>query len=190
MTSNRMRDASSKTFAAVGTLTKSGKTGGQLADELGVSRTIVTQARIIHEYGTDEEKRLARIGEVGLRPLANKIKERLPPEEREKLRKRQGGLTVEHRKVIETDVDLWSRLNPVLHNLISLPRAQDMLEIVTRNTSREKVVDHLIDSAANWMEEFYNAWTARRLTKSGGGNANSGGSNAASGVQQSEPPAQ
>lgn len=187
MTTKRMREVSTKAFAYVDNLEKSGKTGTDLATEIGVSRSLITQARIVRDYGTPEEKRLAASGDTGLRTLADAIKLRLPAEEREKLRRRQGTITSDYRKVIETDVDLWARLNPILHNLISLPRAEDMIAIVTRNNSREKVVDYLIDSAANWMEEFHNAWATRRHTKSGGHTPDSGGSNEASGVQQSEP---
>lgn len=188
MSNRKQTESSVKAFVNSQHLGKSAETGIDLAKRLGVSRGLIVSARIIWEYGTKEEKQMAKSG-AGLEPLADAIKKRLPPEEREKLRARNGTITKEFRQVAQTDVDLWARLNPVLHNLISLPRAEDMIAIITRNGAREKTVDHLIDSAANWMEEFYHAWTTRRR-KPGGSATDSGGSDADVGVQHPEPPSQ
>lgn len=187
MANKKSREAAIKAFSHADDI---GKTNGaDLAKEIGVSRSLITQSRIINEYGTEEEKLQALSGEIGLRTLGDQIKKRMTPEDREKLKKRSGTITSKFREVIITDVDLWAKFNPVLHNLTSMPRVEDMIAVITRNNQRVKAVEPLIDSAANWMEEFYHAWTTRRR-KPGGSATDSGGSDADVGVQHPEPPSQ
>lgn len=130
-----------------------------IAKRLGVGRATTTQARIILEFGTEQEIIDARSGEKGLRPLADEIRKRFTETTKEDLRKRTGGaLSQHHLTLLQTDQALWSKLGEALRNLSGLPKPEELIRVVRHNNTRRREVKKHLLNAATWMEEFTNEW--------------------------------
>src|SRR6266700_4178844 len=83
--------ASQKALEAAELSFKTGMHATAAAKSLNVSRSATTVARLILEFGTDQDREDAYSGKTGLRTLAVKIRKTLSPETKEELRNRTGG---------------------------------------------------------------------------------------------------
>jgi hypothetical protein len=142
-----------------------------LAKRLNVGRATTTQARIILEFGSEQDIADARSGAKGLRPLADEIRKTFSEETKEKLRKRTGGaLSPNHKSLLRTDQALWAKLGAALRNLSELPKPKELIHVVRHNGTRILTVRQRLLNAANWIEEFNNEWK-----RSEEGTSNTGG---------------
>jgi len=104
-------EASKKALAAAELSFKTGMHATAAAKSLGTSRSAVTVARLVLEFGTDQDREDAYSGKTGLRSLADGIRKNLSAEAREKLRKRTGGKLGEaHLNNLKTERELWAKL--------------------------------------------------------------------------------
>ncbi len=126
----------------------------------GISRSTVTQARILLEYGTASELSSGLSGDVGLRTLADTIKKRLTPEQRKAIRTRNSAPTERYRSKMQANMNMWATFGPALLTLAKLPDVNDLIRTIRSNSTRIKAVDNNIGAASKWMEEFANAWAA------------------------------
>jgi len=165
--------------AARKTYTDKSKTLTEVAAQFGVSRGIITEARIIVKYGTEREIDLVAEGKVGFTTIAAEIKQRLDPETRRQLKKNAGGVSTTHRDTRQQQADIWSKFAPMLHGVLGLPSPEDMVTVVKANQVRTRIVNENIEIATIWMEEFANAWQKHVNSKSNGSDVNAGRSNEA-----------
>lgn len=129
------------------------------AKSLGTSRSATTVARVILEFGSDQDREDAYSGKLGLRTLADKIRKNLPPEIREGIKKRTGGALSEgHLYMLRTDKVLWAKFGLALRNLSELPHPRELILVVNSNRQRKRAVRMLLHNAASWIEEFTNEW--------------------------------
>ncbi len=178
--------AAAKAIEAARRSLKENRTATELADELKVSRSSVTLARLILEYGTAAELDAASNGDIGLRTLGDTIRERLPPDDRERLKHKTSVYTDARRENIKAQAELWAKLNSALKNLSNLPQPIDVIGVVKSNAMRENAVNAQIDIVAKWMEEFANEWTRYQQAKSEGHTSDPGNGNPTAGSQHPE----
>ncbi len=126
----------------------------------GISRSTVTQARIVLEYGTAAELSSALGAEVGLRTLADKIKKRMTPDQLNTMRSRNSAQSERYRSKVRANANMWATFGPALLALAKLPDVNDLIRTIRSNSTRIKAVDNNIGAASKWMEEFANAWAA------------------------------
>jgi hypothetical protein len=138
------------------------------AEKYEISKWAVSSARVIVEHGTAADITNLIVGQIGIKDLTDKIKEGLTPEEREKISKRQGTITDEHRKLLKADAELWAKLVPILHNFSAFPKPTDMVRVVKGNRMRDKTVANHIESTVNWIKEFYDEWLDASTKPDGG----------------------
>lgn len=165
--------ASKKALEAAELSFKTGMHATAAAKSFQVSRSAVTLARLILEFGTNQDREDAYSGKTGLRPLGDKIRKTLPPEIKKELRNRTGGKLGEgHLHNIKTEKDLWHKLKVVLQNLSELPHPKEMIPVVKSNNMRTRAVKLLLNNATNWIEDFNNEWkrSEKNPSDTGGGN--------------------
>lgn len=150
------------------------------AKAAGVSRSAVTEARLVLEFGTDQQKEDALNYRVGIRTIAKAIRKSLPDRER-RGRKRNGPKPTdpEYLEGIRTDMELWTRFSVAIKNLSQMPNTLDMLRVLNANSQRKRSAEQYINTATKWLEDFANEWNKQfnsknDLTDSGGGNTASG----------------
>lgn len=157
-------------------------TAQEVSDKSGVSRAAITMARIILEYGSAQDMLNLTSGSIGLKSLADTVKARLTPEQRLIIKKRQGAHSEKHRENMKSDAEMWAKLQPILNNFSSFPKPEDVLRIVRAHRKRRETVAQHIESAANWMEAFYNGWLSTR-TKPDNSDTHTGNGDGAPGTQ-------
>jgi hypothetical protein len=140
-----------------------------LVKETGISKTTLSLARIIAEFGTPENIEDANSAKIGIRILGTKISKALSPEIKKQLHGRQGfdPMSDEHLKKLQTDAELWSKLKPALNSLVGFPRPQDVVESIRGNHMREMVVNQQLTPALNWLRELEHEWAKYQQAKSG-----------------------
>jgi len=147
------------------------KTTQALADEAGISRTILTYARTVIQYGTEEENKIAAKGELSMQVLGTQIRKRLTPEQviaqRDRSNAAREEVTIERDQFYRI---IWSQLKPAIDNLSKMPDADSVVSVVKANNVRENTVNQHIQAARAWLEEFAYAWEQYQQSK--GGNAN------------------
>ncbi len=167
--------ASMKALAAAELSFKTGIHATAAAKTLGSSRSAATYARLILEFGSDQDIDDARTGKTGLRTLADKIRPTLTAEIRKELKKRTGGKFSEgHLHNLKTEKDLWVKLKVVLENLSELPHPKEMIPVVKSNNMRARAIRLHLHNATKWIEDFNNEWKRSEEDTS-----NTGGSNEA-----------
>lgn len=145
--------------AAELSLKDSGVHATAAAAQFGVSRSSVTQARTVLEFGSPQDIADARSGKIGVRTLADKIRKDLPPETKGELRKRAGKtLTANHLVALATDKLLWAKLGPALRTFSELPHPKELISVVKGNNGRKRIINLYLHNATNWIEEFTNEW--------------------------------
>jgi len=165
-------EASMKALAAAELSFKTGMHATAAAKSLGASRSAVTLARLIIEFGSDQDREDAHSGTIGLRTLGDKIRKHLPLEVKKELKNRTGGsLSEGHLHNLKTEKNLWHKMRAVLENLSELPHPKEMIPVVRRNNMRARAVRIYLDNATKWIEDFNNEWK-----RSEEGTSNAGGS--------------
>ena len=157
-----------------------------IADKMGISRSSISVARLILEFGSSSDIDAASSGRIGLRTLASRIRMLIPQPQRDELKTRTGVWTDSRREKLGEEAILWGKLGPALRGLTELPRPYDMIEVITRNAMREDATNQHLEIAAKWMEEFTNEWRKYRQGKSTGDLVDTGGSNPIAGTQHTE----
>lgn len=138
---------------------KTGMHATAAAKNLGASRSATTVARVILEFGSDQDREDAYSGTIGLRTLADRIRKDLPSEVREGIKKRTGGALSEgHLYMLKTDRVLWAKLGLALRSLSELPHPSELILVVNSNRQRKQLVHKLVHKATKWIEEFTNEW--------------------------------
>jgi hypothetical protein len=149
-------------------------------ERFGGRRNSVGDARLILQYGTDNDLKDLVQGNVALEKVARRVRDSLPDNERElEVRKRKGVMPIEHLQSLKTDAMLWRKLSDTLQNLNSFPAPVDLIEVVHRNGLRAGTVNRYLNAASKWLEDFNNEWNKQlvsedNLTDPGGGNTASG----------------
>jgi hypothetical protein len=159
----------------------------ELSKKNHTSRSTVTQARLILQFGTQEEIDAVRSGRIGARPVANAIRQRLAPEVREQFKNNHGIFTDTRREVHKTEAQLWQGFGPHMKAFTELPHPSEMVRIALRNSERKKYVNNHLQAAIKYMEEFSNEWTRLTGQQHGNHSANPGRSEPAVGTQHPEP---
>jgi hypothetical protein len=157
------------------------------ADKRGVSRGSATHAKMILEFGTEEEITQAKEGFIGLKHLRDDIMKRLPPEQIKEIRARNGAFSETARRSRHSGAELWARLSPMLKGVTLLPDPDDMVKIVKASHSREKSVNQYLNAASLWIKEFENAWRTYKNSKPNNHSSDAGDGNGDAGTQHSEP---
>lgn len=130
----------------------------EIADRELVSRHSILHARTVLEHGTAQELMDVTTGKLGLTIAYRAIRDRMSPEEREKLKKRHAPPSTQAREKYSGEAAIWAKLGPALRGLSELPSPQDVIKVITAHKARETTVTQHLDAASNWMEEFVNAW--------------------------------
>lgn len=159
----------------------------ETAAEFGISEAMVTMSLVILEYGTKQEIEAALATDIGVVPLANKIRASFSPEVRKARQGRNGVWSHDRKDKLKQQAELWAQLGPSLKSLATLPHINDMVEVVSGNTGREHTVNETLETALNWLKEFANAWATRKQKKHYNNGANPRTSNSDAGVQHPEP---
>jgi|SRR5712671_4866435 len=136
------------------------------AAQFGVSRSSVTQARTVLEFGTSQDIEDVRSGKIGVRPLADKIRKKISPEIKEELRKRVGKtLSTNHLVTLATDKALWAKFGPALRTFSELPHPKELIRVVMGNNGRKRVINMHLHNTTKWIEEFTNEWNKSRRSE-------------------------
>jgi hypothetical protein len=159
------------------------------ANKRKVGRGSATHAKMVLEFGTDEEKEQARNGFVGLKPLRDAIQKRMPPELLREVRRRNGALTEVLRRSRRTDAELWARFLPMLRGVSELPSPSDMIKVIKSSRGRENTVDQYLGATSIWIQEFENAWRLYKFNKSHSNNSDAGNGDGDAGSQYTKPAA-
>jgi hypothetical protein len=162
MTTKRMKEAAKVALDIASALIKNPGATTAVEESIakGISRSTVTQARVVLEFGTAAELSQGINAEVGLRTLADTIKKRMTPEQLKSMRSRNSAQSERYRSKVRANADLWGTFGPALLTISRLPDVNDVISIVRSNATRIKAVNANVDAAAKWMEEFSNAWAA------------------------------
>ena len=180
MTSKRMQEAAKIALDIASALIKTPGATTAVEESIakGISRSTVTQARIILEYGTAAELAQGLNAEIGLRTLADGVKKRMTPEQLKGMRSRNSAQSERYRSKVRANSDLWAKFGPALLAISRLPDVNDLIPIIRSNATRIKAVNQHLGAAAKWMEEFSNAWAAFKPTSdspdAGNGNGDVG----------------
>lgn len=158
----------------------------EIAEKNGVTRHSILHARVLLERGTAQELMEVTAGNMGLSIAYKAIKERMSPEEREKLKKRHAPTGAKAREKYSGEAAIWVKLGPALRGLSELPDPQDVIKVIMSHAAREATVNRHVNNATRWMEEFTNAWNKRKGTSAPEDAANAGNGNAASGAQHAK----
>lgn len=139
----------------------------QIAEEAGLTRSIVNQARVVVLYGTKEEIELLSTGTSGLKSIYKKVKAHLTEEQKAELGGRRfAGLRSEKFMTLsDQDAALWGAFGPTLKSLTTLPSPKDMLGVVLRNRGREGSVKAFLTIATEWLMEFEHEWASHQRGK-------------------------
>lgn len=151
--------ASQKALEAAELSFKTGMHASAAAKTLKVSRSSVTVARVVLEFGNDLDREDAYAGKVGLRTIADRIRKGLSPEVKEELRRRTGGTLSEGRiHHLKTDSNLWTKLGQALRSISELPHPKELIAVVNGNSTRKRFVRANLHNVAKWIEDFNNEW--------------------------------
>ena len=159
------------------------------ADKLKISRGSTTHAKMVLEFGTEEEITQVREGFIGLKRQRDIIMKRLSPEQRKEIKTRNGAFSETTRRSRHSGAELWARLSPMLKGVTLLPGPDDMVKIVKASHSREKSVDQYLSAASQWIKEFENAWRSYKNSKPSNHNTDAGNGDGDAGTQHSKPAA-
>lgn len=140
-----------------------------IAKKFGVSRSAITTAKLILEFGTADEINAAEGAKVGLRTMADTIRDRLTPEQRHEYQARRYVAPVwtpERRGNHSDEASFWAKFGPALKTFTEMPNQADLIEnVIKRNSMRVNAVDKYLETAAKWMEEFLNEWRKYKQPK-------------------------
>lgn len=185
MTSQKQISRARAVMNAARSSLKEGVPAQKAADDADVSRSSVTAARLILEFGSEDDIASVEFGKVGFRTLALKIHDTLTEEMRASLKRRAGLWTMDRREKLSGEAELWARFSPALRHLTELPKPADIVSVVKSNVMREAVVDQHISAALSWLTEFSNGWTKYKQNRNSSVDTRTGGDVA--GTQHTEP---
>jgi hypothetical protein len=157
-----------------------------VADEVGVHRSIITYARLVHLFGSQEEKDGASSGAKSIQAIGLLIRQRLTPEQQNVLRSRPGKKSPKVLDKTQLEMTLWSKLKPSLTNLSTMPDAASVVEVVKANRGRTVSTQDNLLQALKWLEEFNDAWNQWGRTEPQSDHVDSGRGNGASGAQHTK----
>lgn len=146
-----------------------------VATELGLSREILSSARIVLDFGTPEELESIAKGLSGITTTGINIRKRITPEQRAAFIKR-GHISS------PSDAELWARFKPTIDTLAAMPNVSDMVRIVTSNGGRANYIQSNLEIASNWLKEFMNEWNEYQRVKSPKSTSDTGDGNSTVGV--------
>ncbi len=131
----------------------------EVAQELGLSREILSAARIVLDFGTAEELEAIAKGKGSISTIGLEVRKRITPEQRELFIKRSHMSS-------ESDADLWARFKPTIDVLATMPNVKDMIRVVTSNGGRSGYIRSNLEIASNWLKEFMDEWNNSQRGKS------------------------
>lgn len=139
---------------------EAGQSAKELSREQNQSRSSVTEARLILMFGTEEQIRLAREGEISLYKMSHLVRERMPFELRVQHRHKAlvGSYTQTRREINLADAATWARLGPSVTALTELPSPKEMVAFVRAKRQRKLVIEKHLERATLWLMEFEHEW--------------------------------
>lgn len=136
------------------------------AEIMNVSRDTVSNAKRVLEEGTPEEIAAADRGEIGVGPLADRIRARSPRDRRAdrggQSQPRTSGLLEKQNKA-KLRAQTWGDLKVALTGFTNLPRAADVVPIA-RSHDRTGLIDKHLFSTLQWLKDFAHEWSNRSET--------------------------
>jgi ParB-like chromosome segregation protein Spo0J len=139
----------------------------QAAELMGVSRDSVASAKTVLDHGSEIDIAAVSKGK-GLRPIADKIRASLTPEQNaaRELDKRQRHTanarhSEERQRTQQMHAEVWDRLKTAFECLTALPLPSDVVAIVNGNPARRRIADDRYEAAAKWLSDFAQQWESR-----------------------------
>lgn len=129
--------------------------------QYGLSRHVVSAARLILEHGSPEDIKGVEESKIGFLATARKVRDLLPPDlvEARKLKYQNGGdMSLKMREELHAKATLWAKLGPAVRSLTELPLPSDMVSVVRASNKREESINLYLATAAKWLEEFTHEW--------------------------------
>lgn len=139
----------------------------QAADLMGVNRDTVSCAKTILDHGSQTD--IAAISKgAGIRPMADKIRASLTPEQhaarendrRERLNTHNRN-NEERARTQRVHAEIWDRLKTAIEALTALPLPSNVVPIVNGNSARRRATDNKCAAAAKWLSDFAQQWESR-----------------------------
>lgn len=152
------REARIKAFRAARMANTDGVTQIDAAKAVGIARHLVCDASMILKYGTPEEIESAEKGEAAISQLMRSIRGRVAPDVRQQQRK-TNRIGPDRRKENSDIAGIYTTLRGGLEAMTSLPRPQDVVDMMRRNSQRKAVIDQRLVASLTWLTEFSDAWT-------------------------------
>jgi hypothetical protein len=139
----------------------------QASEVMGVSRDTVACAKTIIDHGSETDIAAVRKG-AGIRPMADKIRAALTPEQqaaRERDRSERHKASARHseerQRTQQMHAEVWDRLKTAFECLTALPLPSDVVAIVNGNPARRRIADDRYEAAAKWLSDFAQQWESR-----------------------------
>lgn len=155
---NRSEALAKKVLDAARLSFKVNEPASDIAKKFGVSRSSISVARLIVEFGTEEQLEIVSSGQVGFRTMGDIIRKSLPPEVRAKVQGKAGVWTEARRQNQHSDSEIWQKLIGAISALKGLPKPEDVVRVVTKNGVRKITLENNLDAALNWIKDFEHEW--------------------------------
>lgn len=155
---NRSEVLAKKVLDAARLSFKVNEPASDIAKKFGVSRSSISVARLIVEFGTEEQLEIVSSGQVGFRTMGDIIRKSLPPEVRAKVQGKAGVWTEARRQNQHSDSEIWQKLIGAINALKGLPKPEDVVRVVTKNGVRKITLENNLDAALNWIKDFEHEW--------------------------------
>lgn len=148
-----------KAFLAARIARDEGISQKKAADRISARESSVQEAMTILLLGTAEQIADVEAGRVAMGPMARHLRSTATPEQKRAAYREPVRTGPENTEGREFDAQVWGHLRAAIDALTSLPKPDDVINIVRKNGMRVEYVGRNVLAAQTWLEEFVNGYT-------------------------------